>query len=109
MRGAVGAWLAGSRAAMLPTGGGRVFCPNCGTQNPEVAATCSKCNFALKGVVAPKFKGTMLMMNQPQIPGVTPGVPAAPAPPPAAVPPPQGPVGQRVSNPGAPPGSPGGM
>ncbi len=101
---------------MLPPGGGRVFCPNCGTQNPEAAATCSKCNFALKGVVAPKFKGTMLMMNQPQIPGVTPGVPASPAPvaaapppaaPPAAAPPvPASPFGQRPSTPGAPPGAP---
>jgi hypothetical protein len=88
-----------------------VFCPNCGTQNPETAQTCSKCNFALKGVVAPKFKGTMLMMNQPQIPGVTPGVPAspAPAPPAAAAPPVPAPFGQRASTPGAPPGAPGMM
>jgi hypothetical protein len=98
---------------MLPPGGGRVFCPNCGTQNPEAAATCSKCNFALKGVVAPKFKGTMLMMNQPQIPGVTPGVPASPAPaaagPPAPAPPVPAAFGQRPSTPGAPPGAPGMM
>src|SRR5580692_2393635 len=69
-----------------------VFCPNCGTQNPDSAQTCSKCNFNIKGAAAPKFKGTMLMMNQP-IPGAPPGVgpqaapaPAAPAPtpPPAA-------------------------
>ena len=52
-----------------------MFCPNCGTQNPDVAQTCSKCNFNLKGAAAPKFKGTMLMMNQP---GAPPGVPAAP-------------------------------
>jgi hypothetical protein len=94
---------------MLPPGGGRVFCPNCGTQNPDAAVTCSKCNFALKGVVAPKFKGTMLMMNQPQIPGVTPGVPASPAPAAAVAPPVPTPMGQRPSAPGAPPGAPGMM
>ena len=53
-----------------------MFCPNCGTQNPETAQTCSKCNFNLKGAAAPKFKGTMLMMNQPG------GAPAAPPAPP---------------------------
>jgi hypothetical protein len=74
-----------------------VFCPNCGTQNPEAAETCSKCNFALKGVVAPKFKGTMLMMNQPQIPTA----PAASAAPP--VPPVPASAGQRPGPPGAPP------
>lgn len=66
-----------------------MFCPNCGTQNPDAAQTCSKCNFNIKGAAAPKFKGTMLMMNQP-IPGAPPGVgpqPAAP-PAPAAAPPP---------------------
>ena len=58
-----------------------MFCPNCGTQNPETAQTCSKCAFNLKGAAAPKFKGTMLMMNQPGAAG------AAPAPPrPAGVP-----------------------
>ena len=41
-----------------------MFCPNCGTQNPETSQTCSKCSFNLKGAAAPKFKGTMLMMNQ---------------------------------------------
>ena len=46
-----------------------MFCPNCGTQNPDPAQTCSKCNFHLKGAAAPKFKGTMLMMNQPVLPG----------------------------------------
>jgi hypothetical protein len=76
-----------------------VFCPNCGTQNPEAAATCSRCNFALKGVVAPKFKGTMLMMNQPQIPGVA---PPAPVPTPGVAPPVPAPMGQRPSAPGAP-------
>ena len=46
-----------------------MFCPNCGTQNTETAQTCAKCNFALKTGAAPKFKGTMLMMNNPgQIP-----------------------------------------
>lgn len=41
-----------------------MFCPNCGMQNPETASTCQKCGFAMK-TAAPKFKGTMLMMNQP--------------------------------------------
>jgi hypothetical protein len=58
-----------------------VFCPNCGTQNPDAAQTCAKCNFHLKGAAAPKFKGTMLMMNQP-VPGGTPA-PGAAAPAPA--------------------------
>jgi zinc-ribbon domain len=53
-----------------------VFCPNCGTQNPDAAQTCSKCNFHLKSAAAPKFKGTMLMMNQPGAPPA--GPPAAP-------------------------------
>jgi hypothetical protein len=60
-----------------------VFCPNWGTQNPDTAQTCSKCSFHLKGAAAPKFKGTMLMMNQPVVPtgGPAPaaGNPAAPA------------------------------
>lgn len=59
-----------------------MFCPNCGTQNPDSAATCSKCNFNLKGAAAPKFKGTMLMMNQPG--AAAPAVPGPPAPTPAA-------------------------
>ncbi len=65
-----------------------MFCPNCGTQNPETAATCTKCNFNLKGAAAPKFKGTMLMMNNP---GVTPAVPRPPTPA-GAAPPPGGPL-----------------
>jgi zinc ribbon protein len=68
-----------------------VFCPNCGTQNPDAAQTCSKCSFHLKSAAAPKFKGTMLMMNQP---GALPGTPLAPPAPPgrpgAAAPPPPG-------------------
>jgi len=80
-----------------------VFCPNCGTQNPDAAQTCSKCNFHLKSVAAPKFKGTMLMMNQTGAHGATPGAGAAapprvspppavsPAPPPVAMPYPPGP------------------
>jgi len=78
-----------------------VFCPNCGTQNPEAAQTCSKCGFHLKSVAAPKFKGTMLMMNQSNTP-----VPPAPtgrvgssAPPPGAPP-------QRASSVPPPPGAP---
>jgi hypothetical protein len=59
-----------------------VFCPNCGTQNPDAAQTCSKCSFHLKSAAAPKFKGTMLMMNQP---GAGLGVPPPPTPPPGRV------------------------
>lgn len=54
----------------------RVFCPNCGTQNEDSATACQKCGFNLKGAAAPKFKGTMLMVNAP--PAVPrPGAPAA--------------------------------
>ncbi len=62
-----------------------MFCPNCGTQNDDNAATCQKCGFNLKGAAAPRFKGTMLMVNQPGapsapvIPAATPPAPAAPA------------------------------
>jgi hypothetical protein len=87
-----------------------VFCPNCGTQNPDPAQTCSKCNFHLKGAAAPKFKGTMLMMNQPVLPGAggapAPGAPAPTGAPPPVAPAPAGPP--RASNPGPAPG-PGGM
>lgn len=62
-----------------------MFCPNCGTQNTETAQTCAKCGFQLKTAAAPKFKGTMLMMNQP---GATPGAPPYPAAPPQAPAPP---------------------
>jgi zinc-ribbon domain len=55
-----------------------VFCPNCGTQNPDAAQTCSKCSFHLKSAAAPKFKGTMLMMNQS---GALPGSTGTPPPP----------------------------
>lgn len=61
-----------------------MFCPNCGTQNPEAAQTCSKCGFHLKSVAAPKFKGTMLMMNHsvstppPPAPGLRGGSSAPP-------------------------------
>lgn len=53
-----------------------MFCPNCGTQNAETAQTCAKCQFQLKAAAAPKFKGTMLMMNQP---GAAAGGPPRPA------------------------------
>jgi len=66
-----------------------VFCPNCGTENDEAATTCKKCGFNLKGAAAPKFKGTMLMMNSPQQGMPRPGAPApGPAAPPPAAPPP---------------------
>jgi hypothetical protein len=69
-----------------------VFCPNCGTQNTETAPTCAKCGFQLKTAAAPKFKGTMLMMNQPgAIPGAPPGVGSQAAAAPAAPTPPSGP------------------
>ena len=29
-----------------------MFCPNCGTQNPDTAQTCTKCNFNIKGAAA---------------------------------------------------------
>jgi hypothetical protein len=70
-----------------------VFCPNCGTQNDESNAKCQKCGFNIKGAVAPKFKGTMLMMNAP--PGVAQRAPspaAAPVPKPAPVPAPMAPA-----------------
>src|SRR5271170_3628742 len=75
--------------ATTPEGGRRVFCPNCGTQNPEAAQTCTKCNFNLKGAAAPKFKGTMLMMNQQG--AATPAPPGVPAPVPAPAAPVAGP------------------
>ncbi len=58
-----------------------MFCPNCGTQNDDDGVKCQKCGFNLKGAAAPKFKGTMLMMNSPMAaaprpapaPGVVPG------------------------------------
>lgn len=66
-----------------------MFCPNCGTENDDAATTCKKCGFNLKGAAAPKFKGTMLMMNAPAGLNRPPGAPGAPAaaPPPAAPPP----------------------
>ncbi|RYE81568.1 MAG: zinc-ribbon domain-containing protein, partial [Myxococcales bacterium] len=66
-----------------------LFCPNCGAQNPDNATACSNCGFNLKpATAAPKFKGTMLMMNSPfaggapSVPGEpgAPGVPGAPLP-----------------------------
>ena len=66
-----------------------MFCPNCGTQNAESTIACTKCGFKLKGASAPKFAGTMLMMNAAQIPGMTPGAPAQPAQPAAPTPEPQ--------------------
>src|SRR5258708_31092183 len=80
---------------MLPARGQHVFCPNCGTKNADTAQQCTKCNFTLKSVAAPKFKGTMLMMNQQG--AAAPGVP--PAPRPAAGAPPPGATG----SPGGPP------
>lgn len=55
-----------------------MFCPNCGTQNQENAQTCTKCGFSMKSA-APKFKGTMLMMNQNAAGLAKPGASAAPA------------------------------
>ena len=61
-----------------------MFCPNCGTENDDSATTCKKCGFNLKGAAAPKFKGTMLMMNaQAPRPGAPPAAPGAPGPAPA--------------------------
>jgi hypothetical protein len=86
-----------------------VFCPNCGTQNPDAAQTCSKCNFALRGAAAPKFKGTMLMMNQPTVPTANPAAPAPAAPPPAGPAPSAPPRAGTPGAAGSPPGGPGGM
>jgi hypothetical protein len=82
-----------------------VFCPNCGTQNPDAAQTCSKCSFHLKGAAAPKFKGTMLMMNQPVLPTPSPGA----AHPTGAPPPPAGPAAAGPPRAGGPGAGPGGM
>ena len=58
-----------------------MFCPNCGTPNPETAQACSKCAFVLKNAAAPKFKGTMLMVNPPAGGGgPTPRTPLPPTP-----------------------------
>lgn len=75
-----------------------MFCPNCGTQNPDAAQTCSKCSFHLKGAAAPKFKGTMLMVNQPGAPVGGPLVSPPGRPGPAGAPPPPGagPVPSRL-------------
>lgn len=92
-----------------------MFCPNCGTQNPETAQTCTKCSFNLKGAAAPKFKGTMLMQQSPHA-APPPGAPApaaAPAPMPSKLkgtmvgvaPPMPGsaPMGPPPADPGFPP------
>lgn len=89
-----------------------MFCPNCGTQNAETAQTCAKCGFQLKAAAAPKFKGTMLMMNQPGGAGAP--RPGAGAPPPAAgAPPPSGSPTFKAEAPpigaGAPPAGAAGM
>ncbi len=67
-----------------------MFCPNCGAQNQDTATACAKCGFALKAAAAtaPKFKGTMLMMNAPPAAVPRPGAPpaGAQAAPPAATP-----------------------
>lgn len=61
-----------------------MFCPNCGTQNDDNGIKCQKCGFNLKGAAAPKFKGTMLMMNSPAAqaprPVSPPGAPLGQAP-----------------------------
>jgi hypothetical protein len=63
-----------------------LYCPNCGGQNPDSATTCSNCGFNLKGASAPKFKGTMLMMNSPAVGGAAPPPGAPPASPPPEAP-----------------------
>ena len=65
-----------------------MFCPNCGNQNADTAQTCVKCGFALKGAAAPKFKGTMLMMNQGALPGGATGAGPATSPQPPVLAPP---------------------
>ncbi len=60
-----------------------MFCPNCGTQNPETANACSSCGTSLQAS-APKAKGTLLM-NQPMAESFG-APPAPPAPPPPVAP-----------------------
>lgn len=84
-----------------------VFCPNCGTQNAETALTCSKpgCGFALKAAAAPKFKGTMLMQGNAQMPPRPPvpeAMPPAPSPSGSAL---QPPPSMGHAPPGAAPGN----
>lgn len=86
-------------------GGYFVFCPNCGTQNTDDAASCQKCGFKIKEVKAQRFKGTMLMMNAPpelqqlreqvsqQTPAQVPSAPPVPAAPAAQEPSGTGPTG----------------
>jgi hypothetical protein len=81
--------------SLIGDGGHLVFCPNCGTQNPDTAQTCSKCNFNLKGAAAPKFKGTMLMQQAPQVNVPKPAEPAGVAPP-ATPPPATGPMPSKL-------------
>jgi hypothetical protein len=86
-----------------------VFCPNCGAQNDDTAMVCTKCGHQLRAAAAPKFKGTMLMMNNPGIPrpgaaGPGPGAPGPMGAPPGA--PPAGPFGAPPgAGPGGPPGA----
>src|SRR5258706_10976064 len=101
------AFRVGSGPHQTSEGGLRVFCPNCGTENEEAATTCKKCGFSLKGAAAPKFKGTMLMMNAPA--GLRPGAPAPGAPAPGApAPGPAMPAPMAAPPPAAAPGPPAG-
>lgn len=78
-----------------------MFCPNCGAQNQDTANACTKCGFALKAPgAAPKFKGTMLMMNAPPAQAKPQAPVPAQAPPPGAPPPAAGPP-QQAAGPAA--------
>lgn len=65
-----------------------MFCPNCGARNSEADTTCQKCGFNLKEATGAKFKGTMLMMNNPAAADLRrSGPPGGNAPPAVNVPP----------------------
>ena len=74
-----------------------MFCPNCGAQNPDNATACSNCGFNLskQGTAAPKFKGTMLMMNSPLVGGAPEGPTPGQAPNPSPLTDPNDPTGRR--------------
>jgi hypothetical protein len=60
-----------------------MFCPNCGTQNPDTAQNCTKCNFNLKGAAAPNPRNDADDAAA-GVPGAAPGAPPgrrAPMPP----------------------------
>lgn len=63
-----------------------MFCPNCGARNAEADTTCQKCGFNLKEAAGAKFKGTMLMMNNPAAADLRRSAPPGGTPPAAGAP-----------------------